>query len=444
MGGFILWLLCLWMLAIPANAETCFDIPNPLSPSKRVAVSCPLESRANSASVSKAFAQTQPSPSSVTNYFHFDITCQASPEQCSSANELLRRAGEIISEVVELKQPVSVNASFFAFCRELSICPERFVTLGGAAPARVLPAFDSEDGVKRLIPQALVKQLGLYQHPQYSQFDIHAMFNSEAPFWFSSSGTPIQKNQSDFLFVVVHELIHGLGFGSGWSDYVHEVPIALTPDIGILGGRNAPYTFDGFYEFIFDKFLVTLPDLSRLTTKYTRLLNEIPGINSTFPTIQDFVANLTKSPEYMRIGSELLQIATSKGKLGFMPVGGSQIGDVVVLETSLKPFSDGSSVSHVDYATYTNTSDFLMRFVQDQGVRLEEGISRGGGAHPIGPKLRKMLASLGYVVKEAGLEDKPPYVDGKAVSGVFSSSQRMPSTAGWWVGWIALLSAMML
>ena len=41
--------------------------------------------------------------------------------------------------------------------------------------------------------------------PQLSSFDILAMFNSVANFWFEDDNVAIRQDQSDFSFVILHE-----------------------------------------------------------------------------------------------------------------------------------------------------------------------------------------------------------------------------------------------
>src|SRR5690349_3253842 len=110
-----------------------------------------------------------------------------------------------------------------------------------------------DDQMIRLYPQALVKQQATDQSISFGAYDIVALFNSEANFWFQGDG-PIQHTQSDFLFVILHELVHGLGFTSSWDDYINITPEALTPDVSITtkGGQQTI----GFTEYAFDRFIV--------------------------------------------------------------------------------------------------------------------------------------------------------------------------------------------
>lgn len=194
--------------------------------------------------------------------------------------------------------------------------------------------------------------------------------------------------------------MHGLGFYSNWNDYINQTPQALTPDVtqydtgAVESITQNSYTFSGFYESAFDKYMVVLPKLTS-TTATTKSLDEFNGgIGTQYSDFTTYFLDFVQSPQY-QLALQMYQICTTARDLGFMPANGSTADDVLVLETSLNPFAEGSSISHVDYNTYTNTSDFLMRYLQDRGVTLSQAIARGGGG-PIGPRLIRVLESLGY------------------------------------------------
>ncbi|KAL1922811.1 uncharacterized protein VTP21DRAFT_9187 [Calcarisporiella thermophila] len=391
---YLLLLILMPALAFAApspTSYTCYDQPNPLIP-VRHAVPCPLQTKP------RLFLDVATQPSS-NNSFSINFACRTD-KNCAEAQAAFETAGQIISASLILSQPVSVNASYYSFCREQGACTNGgFLVLGGARPARMHPLKDN-DGMTRLYPQALVKQMNFSAHPQYSQYDIQAAFNADAPFWFNGA-TPIGENQSDFLFVVLHELMHGLGFTSSWSDYITSS--LLTPDLTASENRLGQVRISQFYEYVFDRYAVTLPDLKHTTQNTQDLNNAVSSAPSDFISPSDLNSILQGSPDLVRIGTQMMNIATTPDSLGFLPEGKSTTQDAVVLETSIKPFSDGSSISHVDYRTYTNTADFLMRFIQDQGVTLQEAVRRGGGSGPIGPKLMQVLSSMGYSTRDQPL-----------------------------------------
>lgn len=427
--------------------------------------------------------------SSSSNLFQVDFTCMVTDQSlCSKVDAAFTEAGQIITSSLTLSVPLIVNATFLDFCTNLGLCQSKtgYLTLGGATPARTIPLRD-DDGSNRFYPQALVKQFQFPNPPSFAQYDIQAQFNSEGDFWFESDGKSIQPQQSDFLFVILHELIHGLGFTSSWEDYINTVPTALTPEMVI---QQDPTTgavqFAGFIEFAFDRYIV-IPSLSNYpATNVTTQLNQFAGgPGAQFANEQALYTAFRQSSQY-GLAKQMLYHATNAKDLAFVPllltstssaetlsvssaalssaeesplatpsVGANnanskrsikrhshrpnQIRDSsspstdppspfptplsravestsgpFILETSLNPLQVGSSISHCDYITYSNTSDFLMRYLQDRGKTLGQSIHMGGDSSlgPIGPLLRQTLESLGY----ASSNNPNPYTPSMAES----------------------------
>ncbi|CAJ0829743.1 8998_t:CDS:2 [Entrophospora sp. SA101] len=152
----------------------------------------------------------------------FNITCNF-PEKlgfCDKVTKNLDITGKIISDVIKFSEPIT----------------------GG-------------DGVVRLYPQSLVKQFGLATHPEFLPSDINAEFNSNYEYWFEDDVTPINQNQTAFVLLTTHELMHGLGFLSLWDNYLS--PTELVPHINYIDAPTPPaIIFNGFFESIFDRFLI--------------------------------------------------------------------------------------------------------------------------------------------------------------------------------------------
>jgi len=337
-----------------------------------------------------------------TDMFSVSFNCLINDSTlCNKVQTAFTTAGAIITANLLLNTPINVNATFLNFCASMQDCGDQtrgLLTLGGASPSRTIPMTD-KDGVTRLYPQALVKQFPPTNGKKkaFSQFDINAMFNSNGKFWFDGDG-PIGDDQSDFLFVIIHELIHGLGFTSSWDDWISPVAQGLTPEIVAQTSNGNDLYFQSFQEYAFDRYMVVLPTLQK-TTDLVAQLNTFGA--RKFVTGAIFMSSLLSSQQG-QVAKQMLKYATTPHSLGFMPSSGSTAADAIVLETTLNPYSEGSSVSHVDYATYTNTSDFLMRFQQDRGVSLAQAIKRGGNyvGGAIGPKLKLVLETLGYTTQD--------------------------------------------
>jgi hypothetical protein len=162
---------------IHVSCTICFDHYNPLDPSIKQLVHCPATETENSR---KPLAKRSTDASG----FKIDFTCYASNHTCQRARQAFERAGDIISQAITFTTPIMVNATYVPFCHTLQECPKgNIVTLGGSYPARTM-ALAKEDGIFRLYPQALVKQMELDPPPAFAKYDIVSLFNAEAPFWF--------------------------------------------------------------------------------------------------------------------------------------------------------------------------------------------------------------------------------------------------------------------
>jgi hypothetical protein len=72
---------------------------------------------------------------------------------------------------------------------------------------------------------------------------------------------------------------------------------------------------------------------------------------------------------------------------------------VLWLETSINPYSTGSSLCHVDVTEYMNSTEYLMVYTANKGIGIIDQLNEMFPQGPIGPKLRKVMASLGYKIE---------------------------------------------
>ncbi|KAI8887801.1 hypothetical protein K501DRAFT_241517 [Backusella circina FSU 941] len=302
----------------------------------------------------------------------FDITfhCQdTSNTTCHKAKQAFERVGDMISQMILFKQPIKVNATLASFCKlDNQRCDEKMITLGGSCPSRSIPLLN-KDGVFRLHPQALVKQFELEERPLFAPFDIISVFNVDAPFWFE------------------HEFMHGLGFYSGWNQYLSNQD-SITPDPSpfltnqwiqtLSPGSNAIHPAP-FIESALDRLIHILP-LNMSLSDLTHQMNAIGG-------------DMT-SPAFKSITDRFKKIATTPFTMGI------KIGDnvLLILETGLSPFKSGSSISHVAFQKYNEHPEFLMRYKQDRGRTLAD--VQGSGHHAMGPSLLSVFEALGYATKQ--------------------------------------------
>ncbi|KAI9297748.1 hypothetical protein K502DRAFT_323133 [Neoconidiobolus thromboides FSU 785] len=330
------------------------------------------------------------------NMFQISLSCQLDSTTCGNVKQTFETATSYLSNIIKFKSPVTVQASFYSFCRTNGDCATSQITLGQAAAARSV-ALKDDDGQERLYPQALVKQMKLSPMPRISSFDIIAEFNSDASFWFGSG--PLSKNQVDFLLVVSHELVHGLGFASAYSDYFSDGnPQVLTPNPEVGRSSSGQLALTGFYENVFDRY-VSILGTGQTFSNYTQQINQFASTKSLYKTSDDLANAFVNSDQYS-VGQKLLSIASTANTLGFQL--GKEVSTasngILQLETSLKPFAIGSSISHVSKSAYSNTEEFLMRYELAPGVSLNSEVSSLGtwGSEPYGPGLVAVLSKMGY------------------------------------------------
>jgi hypothetical protein len=384
-------------------SQQCIEYLNPLYRHKTRFVDCPMVSSKDKRQVSSGNpAPSAPTPKAPNDKFIVDFDCQiADKVLCNKVDNVFITAGKFITDTINLKAPVTVTAKFYDLCAVEGECGAGGrIILGAAAPARLIPYQDPKDNKLRGYPQALFKQLDLPdEHPQMGPYDIMAIFNSNPDYWFEGDPEPLSEKQIDMLFVVLHELVHGLGFASSWNDYLNLQ--VLTP----LPALTDPTSTQGqFVELTFDRNMVLIPSGKALTS-FTDELNKFQFSADMSDT--QFIQAFRASPQF-QIAKDLFAKATTQGTMSVLltpdlpsntELTQDQLkNDVLILETSIVPFSQGSSVSHVDELTYLNSSDFLMMAQYPQRRTLGDMMANANSTNttgPIGPQLRRLLGLMG-------------------------------------------------
>ncbi|KAL1922125.1 uncharacterized protein VTP21DRAFT_10767 [Calcarisporiella thermophila] len=379
----------------------CMEYNDPLDLSNRREWPCKAMTKPNATDASRLTRRQQ----NGNNQFRIRFQCRGVQKQiCDKAQNEFELAGQILSASLQLSQPLTVDAQFFSFCRELGgNCQNgRDNRLGFASPARMLPMQD-DDGVVRMFPQALVKQLGV-QGAQMASNDIIARFNTDFPYRFVEDNQQNSgRQQIDFLEVVMHELTHGLGFLSLWSDSVARGANLLTPQVNVRQSSNGVPVIQGFVESAFDRFMVTVPERQPMT-KLTQQLSQVNGGRPIAArSLQEFASILANSPQG-NIAAQLGQkgVGGARGQGLAFQASREAGGKLVLLETSLNPFVAGSSVSHVDRRSHLRSKDRLMMFSVDPSIAFENSLRQFG--NPVGPELTAVLSSIGYKVQPANAQ----------------------------------------
>ena len=127
---------------------------------------------------------------------------------------LFEKAAEILGAQIESDVTIVVDASF-----DPLFCEQRSATLGEAGPKTVYWNFAGVP-TNTVYPQALANSI-IGRDISKSTSEISARFNSNingnpncmgGDTWYYGFDEPTSRNQQDLLTVVLHELLHGLGF----------------------------------------------------------------------------------------------------------------------------------------------------------------------------------------------------------------------------------------
>ncbi|BFZ64536.1 hypothetical protein YB2330_005683 [Saitoella coloradoensis] len=361
---------------------------------------------------------------SSANMFNFTTTCGTGADAtiCSGMEKVFQEAGWMISQILEINATINVNATILPFGLGSSSSANKagsnIQSLGGAAPARTVPLMDA-DNHARFYPQAVVRQFNssVTQNVEFSEFDITMQINSDEDFWWTNKSATIGEKEYDLLYVTLHELMHGLGFSSAWEDYIHPAsPTALTPNIlltypSTTSGDAGDVTFGGFVEYAFDRLLQFNQSDTSTGFEYVYATNVTTELNTLFPALLNVTyataANLTSAflddDAAVALAEHMLAQATTAYSISFShPLTSNNTG--MMLETSITPFSSGSSISHFSDSEYAATRDFLMGYAQVSGVTLQQtmasvGVPDEDAYGPFGPGLRIVLAGLGWRVR---------------------------------------------
>jgi len=367
-------------------------------------------------------------------FWNIHMNCTIEEETCGKVEQVFQNIGKYFLDLVEFKSPVNVEVIFREFCNpDQEDCDNSSSrTLGIAGPTRYF-LIEDDDGLKRLYPQLLAKQLKLDIQPNYSKYDIQAVFNSQVDWYFKTDEISIQPNQTDFALAVSHELIHGFGFLTSWaenfsSDLKALTPTFISPDHEF---NLETFEFNGFFEYPLDKFMV-VNSSKYPVTQFTRELNEFSHGKTQFANYTDFVDSVVRSPTYMEIATRMYQYATTPEALAIYSKDHPDI-EPIILETSLDPLRTGTSIMHFDYKMYSNSSDFMMRYALERGVSFnltsqEHSHDYPEETSPFGPNIQHLLKLLGYKLKTERLETETASIQLNS-----SSSLAVPSTFLTWV-----------
>lgn len=218
-------------------------------------------------------------------------------------------------------------------------------TLGSAGPTTLFQIQEGEPNTWYSIAQAsAILGTDLKQEPNGPQYDIIVNMNSDYGSWYYGTDANTPSGQTDFVTVVLHEIGHGLGFFGGFS-------VDEENQTAALAYQGDPVIYDVFNTDGFGEYLT---DQNAYSDSSSELYNALTGMN------EDLFAT----------GEE--------GMAAFQ--------NLSVPIYSPAEWNPGSSYSHLDLATFSNTENALMR----------PSIENAFAMHSPGPVMCGMFADKGW------------------------------------------------
>ncbi|MBN1936211.1 MAG: hypothetical protein JW934_16200 [Anaerolineae bacterium] len=261
--------------------------------------------------------------------------CQTWPANAQTAFEY---AVGIWESLINSPVPITVDACWENMGSTSGI-------LGGAGPNAINANFSGAPIPGTWYPGALANALAGYDLSS-GRSDISASFNSAFPNWDFTTGSSTSPTKYNFVSVVLHELCHGLGFISSLERY--------QATNSAWWGWSSPA-----YPVIMDRFIENGDGLN-LVAKYpsadytpsVALFNELTNNNVWFNGTNANAANGGGRPQL------------------YAP----------------SVWAEGSSISHLDYATYAGGVNTLMVYALNAGVTV----------HDPGPVTKGIFKDIGW------------------------------------------------
>ncbi|KAI8367463.1 uncharacterized protein BYT42DRAFT_504329 [Radiomyces spectabilis] len=369
----------------------------------------------------------------------YQLACNFTTTFCNKVSTAVRSAIDEFTRVVDIKNDLIIRVTYYNFCDKR--CTNSTLAWGAPTSQFTLP-FEEGADLNYVYPQALAKQLAPYSNTSvWADYDVDIEINHDiylnavdydkarshgwngtgvpgpGKFWFQND-TAIGPDQVDLRYIVLHELLHGLGFISAWAAYfwTDASPFRLLVD-GIIDPRDLQLVTPGPYWFvndntgptfitgfqptmIFDKYLVSLETDEDNVTKPVNLSDL--GFDMQNFCVQDsaaFIINFVKefnaSPQSIdanRLWISMTQKETLKFKFPPTTVANSSynlnpylnqtyhsmtlLTGEDVLNSQLEQLDrtsnrPGMSISHVD-DSYATKPDFLMTATYITGQTLED------------------------------------------------------------------------
>lgn len=181
----------------------------------------------------------------------------------------------------------------------------------------------------------------------------------------------------------------------------------LIPPPVLTGTVDNPY-FEGWDPlFVFDAYLQEASSSTRLNQYADTIFSNT--VSSRTP-LADFFNAFTGTNGYTAARTVFNRAVTASPSLKFVfpsvAEGSSTdvaIGGEAILFTTANRYLPSSSISHLDFNSYSTSSDFLMRPYLENGTTLaslEASLSNGWKYGAVGPRIARMMQAVGYTLAD--------------------------------------------
>jgi PKD repeat protein len=249
----------------------------------------------------------------------------------NEAKQAFQRAVDIWSGLISSSVPINVVANW---------TPLQPGVLGSAGPKTFVRDFPNAPQANTFYPIPLANKLA--GQDLNAAEEIVANFNSSYSAWYLGTDGNTPSNNYDLVTVVLHELGHGLGFFASMDG---------EGGIGSWGSGNFPV--------VFDRFIVNGANQRLIDT------NVFPNPSAALG------AQLVSNDVFFDGANAVAGAGGSKPKL-YAP----------------NPWNSGSSISHLDTATYGGTPNALMR----------HALANGASIHDPGPITLGIFQDIGWTI----------------------------------------------
>ena len=246
-------------------------------------------------------------------------------------------------------------------------------------------------------PSALVKQFTTdLKAEQFPTKDISMTFNADFDWYFKSMGSdPPTSTQYDLTVVAIHEILHGLGFYTGWNganqvSYINDPNTSkyLLPWFTAEGITSITFKIWNL-QTIFDSFLTANGSPMK------GLAVKVSGYQKK-SAMKEWADAVSSSNE-IQFAKAAFKAATTSKSIKFQAgVAG------FTLYTENNVLLPSSSISHFDRIGLSETQDYLMR--PDAKDLMGQSLSMLESSHAswkfgiVGPNTCQILQALGYLL----------------------------------------------